>query len=76
MFELTSEGAKLLQYARQHVAAQREAYASMSDDVLTGFVRLGVPLDFFGRDFTTWLAGFKAGIRWSVSRSKPTSPKI
>ena len=27
----------------------------MSDDVLTGFVRLGVPLDFFGRDFTTWL---------------------
>ena len=31
----------------------------MSDDVLTGFVRLGVPLDFFGRDFTTWLARFK-----------------
>jgi DNA-binding transcriptional LysR family regulator len=31
----------------------------MSDDVLTGFVRLGVPLDFFGRDFTSWLAGFK-----------------
>src|SRR5271154_166426 len=31
----------------------------MSDDLLAGFVRLGVPLDFFGRDFTTWLARFK-----------------
>src|SRR5258706_15641327 len=31
----------------------------MSEDLLTGFVRLGVPLDFFGRDFTTWLARFK-----------------
>lgn len=31
----------------------------MSDDALAGFVRIGVPLDFFGRDFTAWLAGFK-----------------
>jgi DNA-binding transcriptional LysR family regulator len=60
VFELTSEGTKLLQYARRMLQLNDEAYASMSDDVLTGFVRLGVPLDFFGRDFTTWLAGFKA----------------
>ena len=60
VLELTSEGTKLLQYARRMMQLNDEAFASMSDDVLTGFVRLGVPLDFFGRDFTTWLAGFKA----------------
>jgi DNA-binding transcriptional LysR family regulator len=59
VIELTSEGEKLLQYARRILQLNDEAYASMSDDVLTGFVRLGVPLDFFGRDFTTWLTGFK-----------------
>lgn len=59
VIELTSEGCKLLQYARRILQLNDEAYASMSDDVLTGFVRLGVPLDFFGRDFTTWLTGFK-----------------
>ena len=59
MIELTSEGGKLVQYARRILQLNDEAYASMSDDVLTGFVRLGVPLDFFGRDFTTWLARFK-----------------
>lgn len=59
VLELTSEGSKLLQYARRILQPNDEAYASMSDNVLTGFVRLGVPLDFFGRDFTTWLAGFK-----------------
>ena len=48
-----------MQYARRILQLNDEAYASMSDDVLTGFVRLGVPLDFFGRDFTTWLARFK-----------------
>lgn len=57
---LTSEGSKLLQYARRILQLNDEAYASMSDDVLTGFVRLGVPLDFFGRDFTSWLTEFKA----------------
>ena len=36
-----------------------EAYLSISDNAMTGFVRLGVPLDFFGRDFTSWLAQFK-----------------
>lgn len=59
VLELTSEGGKLVQYARRILQLNDEAYASMSDDVLTGFVRLGVPLDFFGRDFTTWLARFK-----------------
>jgi DNA-binding transcriptional LysR family regulator len=59
VIELTSEGGKLVQYARRILQLNDEAYASMSDDVLTGFVKLGVPLDFFGRDFTTWLARFK-----------------
>lgn len=59
VIELTPEGGKLLQYARRILQLNDEAYVSMSDDALTGFVRLGVPLDFFGRDFTTWLAGFK-----------------
>lgn len=59
VLELTLEGSKLLQYARRILQLNDEAYASMSDDVLTGFVRLGVPLDFFGRDFTAWLTGFK-----------------
>ncbi len=59
MIELTSEGGKLVQYARRILQLNDEAYASMSDDVLTGFVRLGVPLDFFGRDFASWLARFK-----------------
>src|ERR1700733_5669795 len=60
VINLTSEGGKLVQYARRILQLNDEAYASMSDDVLTGFVRLGVPLDFFGRNFTTWLARFKS----------------
>lgn len=59
VIELTSEGSKLLQYARRILQLNDEAYASMSDNLLTGFVHLGVPLDFFGRDFTSWLNGFK-----------------
>jgi DNA-binding transcriptional LysR family regulator len=59
VIDLTSEGGKLVPYARRILQLNDEAYASMSDDVLTGFVRLGVPLDFFGRDFTAWLARFK-----------------
>jgi DNA-binding transcriptional LysR family regulator len=59
VLELTSEGGKLVEYARRILQLNDEAYASMSDDVLTGFVRLGVPLDFFGRNFTAWLARFK-----------------
>jgi DNA-binding transcriptional LysR family regulator len=60
ILELTSEGGKLLQYSRKILQLNDEACVSMSDDVLSGFVRLGVPLDFFGRDFTTWLAKFKS----------------
>lgn len=60
VLELTPEGGKLIEYARRILQLNDEAYASMSDDVLTGFVRLGVPLDFFGRNFTTWLAQFKS----------------
>ena len=59
VINLTSEGGKLVQFARRILQLNDEAYASMSDDVLSGFVRLGVPLDFFGRDFTAWLARFK-----------------
>ncbi len=59
VIELTPAGGTLLQFARQILRLNDEAYSSMSDEALTGFVRLGVPLDFFGRDFTTWLAGFK-----------------
>jgi len=60
VLELTSEGDRLMRYARRILQLNDEAYVSMSDDLLTGFVRLGVPLDFFGRDFTVWLARFKA----------------
>jgi DNA-binding transcriptional LysR family regulator len=49
-----------MEYARRILQLNDEAYASMSEEVLTGFVRLGVPLDFFGRDFVAWLARFKA----------------
>jgi len=59
VIELTLDGGTFLQYARRILLLNDEAYASMSADVLQGFVRLGVPLDFFGRDFTTWLARFK-----------------
>ncbi|MGJ5166596.1 LysR substrate-binding domain-containing protein [Bradyrhizobium sp. HKCCYLR1051] len=59
VLELTPEGDRFVQYARRILQLNDEAYASMCEDVLLGFVRLGVPLDFFGRDFTTWLARFK-----------------
>jgi DNA-binding transcriptional LysR family regulator len=59
VIELTSEGGKLVEFARRILQLNDEAYASMSDDVLAGFVRLGVPYDFFGRNFAAWLASFK-----------------
>src|SRR5260370_36382734 len=59
VLELTSEGDRLVQYARRILQLNDEACASMSDDALAGFVRLGVPLGFFGRDFTIWLSPFK-----------------
>jgi DNA-binding transcriptional LysR family regulator len=57
--EMTAEGHRLLQFGRKILQLNDEAYSSMADDALTGSVRLGVPLDFFGRNFTAWLAGFK-----------------
>lgn len=59
ILKLTHEGSRLLQYASQILRLNDEAYSAISDTELAGFVRLGVPLDFFGRDFTTWLAMFK-----------------
>lgn len=59
VLELTHEGTKLVQYARRILQLNDEAFGSMSDAALTGSVKLGVPLDFFGRDFTTWLTAFK-----------------
>src|SRR5258708_33055488 len=56
VLELTSVGGKLVLFARKILQLNDEAYASMSDEVLTGFVTLGVPFYFFGRDFSTWLA--------------------
>jgi DNA-binding transcriptional LysR family regulator len=59
VLELTPDGDRLAQYARRLLALNDEAYAALREDTLSGFVRLGVPLDFFGSDFTTWLARFK-----------------
>jgi DNA-binding transcriptional LysR family regulator len=42
VIELTSEGGKLVEYARKILQLNDEAYASMSDDVLTGFVRIAM----------------------------------
>src|SRR5260370_28903824 len=56
VLELTSDGSKLVQIAREILQLNDEAYASISYEMLTGIVRLGVPLDFFARDFTTWLS--------------------
>ena len=59
ILKLTHEGARLLQYASQILRLNDEAHSAICDADLAGFVRLGVPLDFFGRDFTSWLAAFK-----------------
>jgi DNA-binding transcriptional LysR family regulator len=58
--QLTADGRKLLEYAARMLQLNDEAYSSMSDNSLSGFIRLGVPLDFFGRNFTNWLAQFKS----------------
>jgi DNA-binding transcriptional LysR family regulator len=60
VLQLTPDGSKLLDYASRMLQLNDEAYSSMANNVLTGFVRLGVPLDFFGRNFTSWLARFKS----------------
>jgi DNA-binding transcriptional LysR family regulator len=58
--QLTPDGTRLLEYANRMLQLNDEAYSSMSNGSIAGFVRLGVPLDFFGRDFTHWLARFKS----------------
>jgi DNA-binding transcriptional LysR family regulator len=60
VLQLTLDGDRLLQYASRILQLNDEAYSSMSDAALAGFVRLGLPLDFFGRNFTSWLARFKS----------------
>lgn len=57
--EMTIEGDRLAQFARRILHLNDEAYASMRGESLTEFVRVGVPLDFFGNEFTKWLARFK-----------------
>src|SRR5258708_14729057 len=59
VLELTSEGDRLVQYARRILQLNDEAWASMSDDALAGFVRLGGPLSFFCPDLNIWLSPFK-----------------
>ncbi|SFD52337.1 DNA-binding transcriptional regulator, LysR family [Bosea sp. CRIB-10] len=56
---LTAEGAKLAQFARRILQLNDEAYSSLRQDTLSGSVRIGLRLDFFGRGITTWLARFK-----------------
>jgi DNA-binding transcriptional LysR family regulator len=72
---LTVDGGRLLEYAGRLLQLNDEAYSSMSGDALSGFVRLGVPLDFFGRNFTSWLAQFKSlhpmvGLQVEADRSE------
>jgi DNA-binding transcriptional LysR family regulator len=59
VLQLTPDGSRLLEYATRMLQLNDEAFSSVSDHALSGFVRLGVPLDFFGRNFTSWLAKFK-----------------
>jgi DNA-binding transcriptional LysR family regulator len=59
VIEITADGRKLLQYADRILRLNDEAYASISEEKLSGVVRLGVPLDFFGRSFTGWIAEFQ-----------------
>jgi DNA-binding transcriptional LysR family regulator len=58
--QLTSDGRLLLDYASRMLQLNDEACSSVSKSSHTGFIRLGVPLDFFGRNFTNWLAQFKS----------------
>jgi len=60
VLKLTRDGERFSHYARRILQLSDEAYASMREDALTGLVRVGVPLDFFGRDFMAWLARFKS----------------
>ena len=60
VIEITRDGRKFLRYAGRILQVNDEAYSSLSEEKLTGTARLGVPLDFFGRKFTAWLAEFQS----------------
>ncbi|MDA9406228.1 LysR substrate-binding domain-containing protein [Bradyrhizobium sp. CCBAU 45384] len=60
VLQLTPHGDCLVNYARRILQLNDEACRSMSEEPLDGFIRLGVPLDFFGRELAAWLAQFKA----------------
>jgi DNA-binding transcriptional LysR family regulator len=60
VLQLTLDGERLLQYANRILQLNDEAYSSLSESARAGFVRLGLPLDFFGRNFICWLARFKS----------------
>jgi DNA-binding transcriptional LysR family regulator len=59
VIEITRDGRKFLRYAGRILRLNDAAYSSLSEEKLTGTVRLGAPLDFFGRRFTEWLARFQ-----------------
>jgi hypothetical protein len=64
---------KRVEASRRILQLNDEAYASMSDDVLT--VRLGVAYDFLGRDFAAWTSLFKnrhppVGLEIEANRSE------
>ena len=74
VINLTSEGGKLVQYARRILQLNDEAYASMSDDVLTGCVKPWRAARFLRpRLHGTWLARFKnkSSDGGTGSRSQP-----
>lgn len=60
VIEITRDGRKFRRYAGRILQLNDEAYSSFSEEKLTGTARLGVPLDFFGRKFTAWLAEFQS----------------
>jgi DNA-binding transcriptional LysR family regulator len=74
VIELTPEGGKLLQFARRMLQLNDEAYASMSDDALTGFVRLGVPYSS-GVILPRGYRSSRTGILWSGWKSRQTNRK-
>jgi DNA-binding transcriptional LysR family regulator len=60
VLHLTLDGDRLLEYASRILELNDEAYSSVSARTLSGFVRVGLPLDFFGRNLAGWLARFKS----------------
>lgn len=55
---LTSDGQRLLEYARRLIRLNDETLSAFSDQGLAGSVRLGIPDDYADRLLPTVLAGF------------------